>query len=273
MPGVPEAREDPRLRRFPLRRLRLPVGSGQVSLVVPDERAWMREGSWAPAVVRGKEPPYWIRIWPAALAAARTVHRLGSLEGLRVLDLGCGLGVPGVQAAAAGAEVTFADLEADALAFATWNARNQPGCRVPPTGVVLDWAQRVVTGSFDLLLMSDVSYHGKHHGPLRRHLDSCLGEGGAVLHADPHRELATTFLAGVARDHVMLDWSRPTAVQDRRAEVRLTLAARSAAILERWRSRLGPVAGSPARTSNADRVPAKGRDEVGRRADPRDVNG
>jgi len=236
MPGVPEARLDPVLRRYPLRRLRLAVGNGQVSLVVPDERAWMREGTWAPAVVRGKEPPYWIRIWPAALAAARAVQRVGDLAGVRVLDLGCGLGLPGVLAAGRGASVTFADLEADALAFAGWNARNQPGCSSEPTGVPLDWAQGVVPGSFDLLLLSDVSYHWKHHRPLRRHLDAALADGGAALHADPERELATSFLKSLAPDFVMRSWRRSTTVQDRQADVRLTLIA-DAAHVASWSRR------------------------------------
>ena len=241
-PGVPEAKADPMLRKFPLRRLRLPVGARTLSLVVPDERDWMREGSWAPAVVRGKEPPYWIRIWPAALAAARAIAAAHGLDGLRVLDLGCGLGVPGVQAAGAGAHVTFADLSTDALAFASWNARAQPGCTSPPVSVPPDWSRDVVEGSFDLLLLSDVSYRLLHHRPLLRHLDACLAKGGAVLHADPHREFASTFLASCAEGFCVRSWSRATMVQDRRADVRLTLMARAGEDLSSWAARCGAPA-------------------------------
>ena len=250
MPGVPEARTDPVLRRYPLRRVRLPVGQGQLSLVVPDERAWMREGTWAPSVVRGKEPPYWIRIWPAALATARAVQRVADLGQASVLDLGCGLGIPGVQAAAAGAKVTFADLEPDALAFACWNGRIQPGRRCDPTGVAVDWAQGVVPGSFDLLLLSDVSYHHKHHAPLRRHLEHALAADGAALHADPHRDLASRFLQQLPEPFVTTSWTRPTLCQDRRADVRLTLISRGRSLLDRWGARFavpsdqGPAAGA-----------------------------
>lgn len=239
MPGVPEARQDAALRRYPLRRLRLPVGAGQLSLVVPDERDWMRDGAWAPAVVRGKEPPYWVRIWPAALAAARAVARLGDLSDTRVLDLGCGLGVPGVQAAAAGAEVTFADLEPDALAFATWNARSQPGCGGEPAKVQVDWSRQVVPGTFDLLVLSDVSYRELHHRPLRAHLDATLASGGVALHADPHRDAAGEFLAGLGPSFAQASWSRTAELQERRADVRLTLLARDEVALSRWRERFG----------------------------------
>lgn len=237
--GVPEARREPSLRRYPLRRLRLPVGAGQLSLVVPDEAAWVRGGTWAPDVVRGKEPPYWIRIWPAALAAARTIDRGGDLSGLQVLDLGCGLGVPGVAAARAGASVTLADLEQDALAFAAWNARNQPGADSEPAVVAWDQSICTTAGAFDLVVMSDVSYRERHHEPLRAHLREVLAPGGVALHADPLRELATAFLSSLADEYVTACWTRPTVIQDRRADVRLTLIAREAAALDAAVCRFG----------------------------------
>lgn len=222
LPGVPQARQHPVLRRYPLRRLRVSVGAGQFSLVVPDERAWVRSGTWASDVVRGKEPPYWVRIWPASLAAARAIHLAGSLQGLRALDLGCGLGLPGQAAARAGAAVTFADQETDATAFACWNAAAFDAAETP-RGVALDWARQTLDGVFDVILLSDVSYRTLHHEPLRRHLDACLAPGGLVLHADPHRELATRFLEDLGPGYARATWSRPTIVQDRKADVRVTL--------------------------------------------------
>ena len=244
LPGVPEAKGHPTLRRYPLRRARLPVGNTSLSLVVPDERAWKREGSWAPSVVRGAEPPYWVRIWPAALAAARAIAAAGALDGLRVLDLGCGLGVPGVQAAGAGAAVTFADQSSDALAFARWNAAAQPGADTETVGVTLDWARAVVPGAFDLLVLSDVSYHAQHHRPLLRHLSECLAPKGVVLHADPHRDAASAFLSACRAGFEAHSWTRPTMVQDRRADVRLTLMAQTGDDLRAWGARCGaPVNG------------------------------
>lgn len=234
LPGVPEARRDPRLRRFPLRRLKLPVGAGQTSLVVPDEQLWRRQGTWAADVTRGKEPPYWIRIWPAALAVARTLLRLRGLGSCRVLDLGCGLGLPGVVAAGAGARVTFADVEPDALAFAAWNARQQPGCAHDPASLLVDWSRDPVDGPFDLIVLSDVSYHGKHHAALRRHLEAALGEGGAALHADPHRELSDRFLGSLSNSHAMAHTAKRTTIQDRCADVRLTWIAADGEALDSW---------------------------------------
>ena len=67
--------------------------------------------------------PYWAELWTSALVLAEQCLVSPVIGGKRVLDLGCGLGLTGIAAAAAGAEVLFTDYEEDALAFAEWNAR------------------------------------------------------------------------------------------------------------------------------------------------------
>jgi hypothetical protein len=61
-----------------------------------------------------EEAPYWAELWPSARAladavAAREVH------GLSVLEVGCGLGLPALVAAARGADVTASDVDTGAL--------------------------------------------------------------------------------------------------------------------------------------------------------------
>jgi predicted nicotinamide N-methyase len=45
--------------------------------------------------------PYWAELWPSCLALAREVAAL-DLSGRRVLEVGCGLGLPAIAAALAG---------------------------------------------------------------------------------------------------------------------------------------------------------------------------
>src|SRR6202035_2255855 len=42
--------------------------------------------------------PYWAELWPAGLALARALPE--QLDGVQVIELGCGLGIPGLVAGA-----------------------------------------------------------------------------------------------------------------------------------------------------------------------------
>ena len=231
---MPEAKQHPVLRRFPLRRIRFPLGAGSMSLVIPEVSAWMRAGEWAANTVPNGEPPYWVQIWPASVAMARLLWRRGDLAGKSALDLGCGLGVPGIAAARGGAAVTFADLKPDALAFATWNAARQ-GNPAAPAAVQFDWSRAVVPGAFDLLLLADVSYRPVHHAALQRHCLQALRPDGVVLHADPLRRESSPFCHWLRQNMASVECVRRTSFLERSLDVRLVVASRSAEALAPWR--------------------------------------
>lgn len=204
---VPEARQHPRLGRYRLRRLRVPVGAQVLDLVVPDAEHHQRLGAWTATVEGSDEPPYWMQLWPASLAAARLLVRhqrvrLGCATSdsdraapCRVLDLGCGLGLPGIAAASLGAEVCFADLDPDALAFAAWNATRLHPAGVAPRICRFDWDRDRIAGHYDVVVLADVSYRPRHHPGLWQVIRSNLKPGGIVLHADPKRRESDAFVA------------------------------------------------------------------------------
>lgn len=103
--------------------------------------------------------PYWAELWPAGLALAHALP--DDLTGLRVVELGCGLGVPSLVAAARGAEVTAVDWAAEAVALLRENAaRNALHLDVAHA----DW--RGFDGRFDLALAADVLYEARNVDPL-----------------------------------------------------------------------------------------------------------
>ena len=57
--------------------------------------------------------PYWAELWPSGVGLAEALP--DDLVGLTVVELGCGLGVPSLVAAARGARVTAVDWAADAI--------------------------------------------------------------------------------------------------------------------------------------------------------------
>lgn len=104
-------------------------------------------------------PGYWAHLWPSARELARHLARSALVgPGVRVLEVGCGLGLCGVVAALRGAEVTMTDFNPDAVSAARRNAElNGVNARCER----FDWndaVPRAWVGAVDLLIASDVLY-------------------------------------------------------------------------------------------------------------------
>ena len=80
--------------------------------------------------------PYWAELWPSGVALARRVAGR-SLRGARVLELGCGLGLPSLAAALAGGRVLATDWSPQAIELLEENAERNGA--VLETALV-DWA-------------------------------------------------------------------------------------------------------------------------------------
>jgi predicted nicotinamide N-methyase len=135
--------------------------------------------------------PYWADLWPSALALARYLWRSTAVQGLQVLELGCGLGLVGIVASRQGAAVTFTDYEADALAFARYNVLCN-GCQ---QAIVrhLDWHTPRLAGTYARLIASDILYERANFLPLLRLLQTALGPEGRFIMAEPNRPVARHF--------------------------------------------------------------------------------
>src|SRR5690242_16231053 len=56
--------------------------------------------------------PYWADLWPAARMLGKVLLRESWAPGTRALEVGCGLGLPGIVGLAVGLRVTFSDYDA-----------------------------------------------------------------------------------------------------------------------------------------------------------------
>ncbi len=149
-------------------------------------------GPAAPAY-RDERIPYWAEVWPSAAAlSAFVLGAPGILAGARAIEIGCGLGLAGVAAMAAGAEMLFTDYEPDALRFVQLNALLNLG-RLPST-LAMDWRRPGVDGRFDVVLASDVAYEKRSFAPLIRTLEAVVSPTGVALVAEPGRAIAEGFV-------------------------------------------------------------------------------
>jgi predicted nicotinamide N-methyase len=118
------------------------------------------------------------------------------LEGMRVLELGCGLGVPSIAAARAGASVLATDSSAEALDLVARSA-DANGVRVETA--MVDWTEPrelLSRAPFDLVLAADVLYER----PSVAQLLSLLPRLAAMAWlADPGRPAAAAFLEQARR--------------------------------------------------------------------------
>jgi predicted nicotinamide N-methyase len=134
--------------------------------------------------------PYWAELWPSGLALAR--HVVGrELGGARVLELGCGLGLPALAAALRGADVLATDWAEDAIELLRRNAERN--------GVFLHvarvrWSEPeplLRAAPWDLVLGADLLYEMRNAEQLAELLPQL---GGEVLLAEPGRPYAKEFL-------------------------------------------------------------------------------
>jgi predicted nicotinamide N-methyase len=129
--------------------------------------------------------PYWTDLWPAARMLAKAILRQSWPPGLDALEIGCGLGLPGIAALAQGLRVTFSDYDATALQFAADNARANGFCDFQLLQV--DWRRPPADLRMPLVLGSDLIYETRNVEPLVRLITHVLTPDGVCLLTDQDR--------------------------------------------------------------------------------------
>lgn len=140
-------------------------------------------------------PPYWALVWSGSQILARHVAENLPCAGLRVLDVGCGLGLVALAAAARGGRVTAIDREVAPITFLSHSATLN-GLEVD--GVVGD-VLRVDLGQFDLILAAELLYERSDFDALAAALASALAPGGGLWLADARRVDTAPFFDALSR--------------------------------------------------------------------------
>ncbi|MEX2194014.1 MAG: 50S ribosomal protein L11 methyltransferase [Thermoleophilaceae bacterium] len=175
---------------------------GEVRILQPEESAGLPDAGpveWAPVA------PYWSVLWRSGVALACELEG-AALRGLRVVELGCGLGVPSIAAARVGAAVLATDESDEALALVARNAQAN-GVRLETARV--DWTEPgelLRRAPFDLLLAADVLYERANVALLLSLLPRLAPEAWL---ADPGRPAGDAFIEEAGRR-----WPVETRVRD-----------------------------------------------------------
>ncbi len=151
-------------------------------------------------VLAGKDPlknpsefPFWVKLWEAAIVLARFMVTLSPAPGTTVLELGAGLGAPGLAAASLGCDVTLSDYEQIILDFervsgAASGLLNIEYC-------MLDWLHPPEMKRYDIILGAEVLFREEFFHPLLEILRKAVKPDGVIYLAhDLKRKSVNPFL-------------------------------------------------------------------------------
>ncbi len=135
-------------------------------------------------------PPYWALVWGGARVMAGHLATQVACAGATLLDVGCGLGLVALAAAARGARVTAVDREAAPIEFLRASAvLNGAGIET----VVGDVVATEFGRRFDVVVAADLLYERAEFGRLAAALAALLEPRGVLWVADPQRVDTTAF--------------------------------------------------------------------------------
>lgn len=138
------------------------------------------------------EGEFWNVVWPSGLVLARYLARrvlISRVKGIRVLALGCGVGLEGLVLAKLGAVVCFLDHISEALELVERNARLNG---VGPVETVVccfrEATRSLKRRKFDLVVGSDVLYVPRERMWIERLLRGVMKRNGIGIFSDPNRK-------------------------------------------------------------------------------------
>ncbi len=146
--------------------------------------------------VQDERIPYWAELWPAAIGLSQHLIKSGIIKpGIKVTEVGCGLGLPGIVAGKLDADVIFTDYLEEPLHFTkqNWRLNNKSEVKF----AVMDWRKPDPALAADLVLASDITYEKRFFEYLPHAFRTLCKSGGSILVSDPSRDAAKDFFENI----------------------------------------------------------------------------
>lgn len=171
-------------------------------------------------LLAGKDPfadvssfPFWVKLWEAALMLADVMATLPAQKDQRLLELGAGLGAPGLVAAARGYRVTLSDYEPHILDFqrvsAAANGLEQVDFRI------IDWKKPPELDQFETIIGAEILFREDFFKPLLDVFAQYLAPGGTIYIAhDARRKSVPKFLDLAKKEYTIAVSARKMMSED-----------------------------------------------------------
>lgn len=148
----------------------------------------------------GKDPfsdvsefPFWVKLWEAAMVLSYALASLPDPKGQTLLEIGAGLGAPGITAAACGFDVTLTDYEDIIMDFQKVSVAASRLSNVHCAH--LDWLHPPEMQPFDILTAAEVLFREEFFDPLLEVFRKYLKPGGTIYLAhDARRKCLPLFM-------------------------------------------------------------------------------
>lgn len=133
-------------------------------------------------------------VWPSAAFLGQFLVSCPSfVRGKSVVELGCGVGLPGICAGLAGAkEVLFTDLDPVALQLAKKNVEEN-GVECPTDFAIIDWGDESTwpqpLPACDIIIAAEVLYFQDSHASLVKFADALLDDTGRAFICEPRKRM------------------------------------------------------------------------------------
>lgn len=130
-------------------------------------------------------------VWESSQILAHEMEHF-SIEGKRILEVGCGIGLSSIMLNSRHADITATDIHPEAGNFLAENARLNHGKKIP--FLRTDWKDPCVgLGKFDLIIGSDILYEREHIELLSEFINQHASDKCEVVLVDPGRSNHAAF--------------------------------------------------------------------------------
>lgn len=130
------------------------------------------------------------RLWASSLAVVGALGSKSCLSNLKVIELGAGVGAPGLFCASRGAEVVLSDCAPESLRLLRRNVSAAPAPARVEEADFTNISRVGLLGRFDLVLSTECVYEAGVAEPLIACIASLLSPGGCVILANTDRPIA-----------------------------------------------------------------------------------